>query len=87
MKDILYDVARLCEQTHARYGDFASTHEAMGVALEEWDELRAELHANNLLAIKREAIDLAAVMLRLAAACDAAHQTDMQTDFARRSFK
>lgn len=30
---------------HARYGDFASTHEALGVAVEEWDELRDAIRA------------------------------------------
>ena len=69
MKDILYDVARLCEQTQARYGNFASTHEAIGVALEEWDELREALRTNNLGAIRAEAIDLAAVLVRLAHEC------------------
>ena len=69
MKDILYDVARLCEQAQARYGDFASTHEAIGVALEEWDELREALRTNDLGAIRAEAIDLAAVMVRLAHEC------------------
>jgi hypothetical protein len=48
-----------------RYGNFASTHEAMGVAAEEWDELRAALHSNDLGAIQREALDLSAVLIRL----------------------
>lgn len=30
---------------HARYGDFASTHEALGVAVEEWDELLDAIRA------------------------------------------
>lgn len=49
-----------------RYGDFASTHEALGVACEEWDELRAAIHANDLEAVRHECFDLAAVLLRLA---------------------
>ena len=49
----------------ARYGAFASTHEAMGVALEEWDELRDAIKANNLAAVAHEALDLAAVCIRL----------------------
>jgi len=48
-----------------RYGPFASTHEALGVASEEWDELRAAVHANDLAAVQREALDLAAVLIRL----------------------
>lgn len=48
-----------------RYGPFASTHEALGVASEEWDELRDAIRANNLEAIRHEALDMAAVLVRL----------------------
>lgn len=50
----------------SRYGEFASTHEALGVALEEWDELRAAVKANALGSVEMEALDLAAVLIRLA---------------------
>lgn len=63
----------------ARYGPFASTHEALGVASEEWDELRAAIHANNLTAMRNECLDLAAVLVRLAD-CDGEY-------FKRRSVK
>ena len=49
----------------ARYGNFASAHEALGVASEEWDELRDAIRANDIEAIRSEALDLAAVMVRL----------------------
>ena len=49
----------------ARYGDFASTHEALGVAMEEWDELRDAIRANDLEAVCNEALDLATVLIRL----------------------
>ncbi len=49
-----------------RYGAFASTHEALGVACVEWDELRAAIHANDLSKVAHECLDLAAVMIRLA---------------------
>ena len=49
-----------------RYGPFASTHEAAGVMLEEWDELRAAIHLNALAAVQGECLDLAAVCIRLA---------------------
>lgn len=48
-----------------RYGAFASTHEALGVASEEWDELRDAIRANDMDAIRHEALDLAAVLVRL----------------------
>ena len=64
-----------------RYGPFASTHEALGVACEEWDELRAAIHANDLESVHKEAIDLAAVLYRLALSCAAGG------DFSKRSTK
>ena len=63
-----------------RYGIFASTHEALGVALEEWDELRLAVQANDLQAVAHEALDLAAVCIRLSIACD-------RDEFAARSVK
>jgi NTP pyrophosphatase (non-canonical NTP hydrolase) len=54
------------EAANDRYGAFASTHEALGVALEEWDELREAVRANDLEAVRAEALDLAAVLIRLA---------------------
>lgn len=52
----------------AEYGSFASSHEALGVASEEWDEFKDAIHANDLKAAAHEAIDLAAVLMRFAAA-------------------
>ncbi|MCC6271109.1 MAG: hypothetical protein IT190_07515 [Microbacteriaceae bacterium] len=69
------------EAAEDRYGPFASSHEALGVACEEWDELRAAIHSNDMDAIGSEAIDLAAVLYRLALACVAGG------DFSRRSTK
>ena len=48
-----------------RYGSFASIHEALGVASEEWDELRAAIHANDLDQVCGESFDLIAVLIRL----------------------
>lgn len=53
-------IARIGAATE-RYGPFASTHEALGVASEEWDELREAIRSNDLDAIRSEALDLAAV--------------------------
>jgi NTP pyrophosphatase (non-canonical NTP hydrolase) len=81
MKAALFDTMRRIETAQARYGLFASTHEALGVACEEWDELRLAIQANDLQAIEHEALDLAAVCLRLAQACRDGG------DFAKRSVK
>ena len=50
-----------------KYGPIASTQEAMGVALEEWDEFRDAIRSNDIAAAQSEALDLAAVLLRFAA--------------------
>ena len=52
-----------------RYGPPASTHECLGVALEEWQELCDAVRANDLAMIEAECIDLAAVLVRMADAC------------------
>lgn len=64
-----------------KYGSFASAHEALGVACEEWDELREAVHRNEPHEIAREAIDLAAVLLRLWAHC----QESGHDEFRKRS--
>lgn len=48
-----------------RYGPFASVHEGMGVALEEWHELIEAVHSNQGRDIQREALDLCAALMRL----------------------
>ena len=57
------------ESAQEKYGDFASSHEALGVALEEWNELQAATQANELFSVRIEALDLAAVLVRLAIQC------------------
>ncbi len=49
-----------------RYGPFASTHEALGVATEEWHELIDAIRSNMLLELREECLDLAAALIRLA---------------------
>jgi len=58
------------EKARARYGDFASTHEALGVALEEWEELKDAVRANAPSSVYEECLDLAAVLIRLAESLD-----------------
>lgn len=65
MEEVYQHIARAQEQ----HGNFASNHEALGVALEEWTELIEAIHLNDLQAIHDEAIDLAAVLMRLAKHC------------------
>jgi NTP pyrophosphatase (non-canonical NTP hydrolase) len=60
------DLAKRIKAADARYGDYASVHEALGVALEDWDEFRLAIQSNGLGAVREEALDLAAVLIRLA---------------------
>jgi NTP pyrophosphatase (non-canonical NTP hydrolase) len=52
-----------------RYGDFTSTHEAYGVLAEEVSELLDAIRANELDSVEKEAIQVAAVAMRLARQC------------------
>lgn len=82
MSDLSVMLADKAARAEVRYGPMASTHEALGVALEEWQELCEAVRSNDLSAIEREAIDLAAVCMRLAGAC-----RDRAAPFVARSGK
>ena len=69
---VAHAVSARIVSAESRYGPFSSTHEALGVALEEWREFCDAVRSNDIDAIRREALDLAAVCLRLAAEDDAA---------------
>ena len=64
--ELIYELEERIRKAAARYGDFSSTHEALGVALEEWDEFREAVRSNDQAAIEHECIDLAAVLIRIA---------------------
>lgn len=66
LKEILGEIENRIDGASFRYGPFASTHEALGVASEEWDEFRQAIHSNDLRAVADECLDLAAVLIRLA---------------------
>jgi hypothetical protein len=55
-----------------RFGDFTSTHEALGVLSEEFDELKEAIHANRFGSIMRESKQVSAVALRLLDICQRA---------------
>ncbi len=84
--DLIYEIENRIKTAQDRYGPFASTHEALGVACEEWDELRDEIRENKLANIRFECLDLAAVLLRLARHCRDA-EYNQGTSFALRSVK
>lgn len=49
-----------------RYGDFTSSHEGLGVLMEELHELVQAIRANKSESIRTEAIQVAAVATRIA---------------------
>jgi NTP pyrophosphatase (non-canonical NTP hydrolase) len=67
--ELIYEIEAKAQQAATRYGPYASTHEALGVCSEEWDELRDAIRANKLGSVEMECIDLAAALVRLARAC------------------
>jgi NTP pyrophosphatase (non-canonical NTP hydrolase) len=84
--DLIYEMEERAKKAQDTYGHFASTHEALGVACEEWDELRDAIRANKLGSVEQECLDLAAVLLRLARHCrNVIHNPD--GPFALRSVK
>lgn len=57
----------VCELIRAieKHGDFNSTHEALGVILEEFEELKEEIKAGREKEACKEAIQLAAMCFKL----------------------
>lgn len=58
-------IARI-KRANERYGPLASSHEGLGVALEEWNELQEAVKSNIPSDIAWECLDLAAVLIRMA---------------------
>lgn len=69
MKDVLAECTAEIDRAAAKYGAFTSSHEGLGVLTEEVMELTRAIHANALESIRMEAIQVAAVALRLAFHC------------------
>lgn len=70
MTDLTDSLRAEIARAQARYGDFASSHEALGVLTEEYYELIEVIRGNRVDRIRHEALQVAAVALRLAEACE-----------------
>lgn len=71
MKAYLLDTIKdEAETADARFGTFRSSHEGLGVLLEEFAELQDAVRLNDAAAIAREAVHVAAVALRIAEAME-----------------
>ena len=66
---VRYEIVAEADAAASRYGPFASTHEAYGVLTEEVAELLDAIRANALESVREEAIQVAAVAMRLAECC------------------
>lgn len=66
---LLDEVRAEARGAEVKYGHFASSHEGLGVLLEEFDELSYAIRTNSADAVRAEAIQVAAVALRIAACC------------------
>lgn len=64
----IVDIDARMRKATEKYGPLASTHEGLGVALEEWNELQDAIRTNRLDDVAAECIDLAAVLVRMAEA-------------------
>ena len=67
---IFEEITAEADFAQGKHGSFASTHEAFGVLAEEVAELLDEIRANSIEGVRREAIQVAAVAMRLAEKCD-----------------
>ena len=66
LNEIMSEVQEEMAMADARYGAFTSTHEGLGVLIEEVDELREAIRGNALFTVQREAVQVAAVAIRIA---------------------
>lgn len=80
MTETLYEIRAEAARADSKYGPPASSQESLGVLIEEVDELRDAIRANKRGNIELEAIQVAAVALRLAIACQ-----EKDTPFFNRS--
>lgn len=60
------EILRRIDHANKRYGPLRSSHEGLGVALEEWNELQDAVKSNVPSDIAWECLDLAAVLIRMA---------------------
>ena len=66
---VMRELSEEMVDAQTRYGPFASSHEGYGVLMEEVAELLDAIRANRPALVAHEAIQVAAVALRLASCC------------------
>ena len=68
------------KRSEERFGTFHSSHEALGVLIEELEELTMAIRENDRLSVEAEAVQVSAAALRLAHCCWSAKE-----EFLKRS--
>ena len=63
--EIQLEIQKEAQRAQDRYGDFTSTHEALGVLTEEMDELIDAIRLNAIASVSIAAMQVAAVAARL----------------------
>ena len=67
---LISNILRQVNYADNRYGPFTSSHEGLGVLMEEVAELVGAIRRNDIQDIEREATQVSAVAMRLAYCCD-----------------
>ena len=83
MTDTVNAIITEALEAEKRYGPYRSTHEAFGVLAEEVAELLDAIRSNSPAIVRAEAIQVAAVAMRLADQCDA--MVGLDSEFSDRS--
>jgi NTP pyrophosphatase (non-canonical NTP hydrolase) len=83
MTDTVNAIISEALEAEKRYGPYRSTHEAFGVLAEEVAELLDAIRSNSPAIVRAEAIQVAAVAMRLADQCDA--MVGLDSEFSDRS--
>jgi hypothetical protein len=64
-EETLLEIQKEAQVAQGRYGDFTSTHEALGVLTEEMRELEDAIRLNAMGSVAMEAVQVSAVAARL----------------------
>lgn len=78
---VIEELIQEMERAEVRFGPFTSSHEGYGVLIEEIKELLDAIQQNTFKGVRKEALQVSAVALRMVKACD-----ESQSFFERSGF-
>jgi hypothetical protein len=79
---VMQEITQQIDMAETRFGPMSSAHEAYGVLAEEMSELLEAIHLNRAEAVRAEAIQVAAIAIRLAAHCSECQPFKKRSGFA-----